>query len=401
MFAPGQAAGGYDLTKRSIAQSWMSDGPPPQHQALTPVRKLVTADTERRIRKPTVSQNSSNETKAGGCGGRTWLLQVLIWGCAKHLWAEIESSIRKEADVRGQPRHLHLHRRHDFVRAVYEVDDVAPKNIETKLRALSRCPAEVLSIVIATTDPKYRMKKVAGKGKTTSRQMEALKASIRGNYKRRVANYTHDIIIHGADNEETHTMHMERLIGSTRVETTECSAINGWACAADAARDRNLLSSDWIVVGSSTLEGLSGRQGNTMDLTVRPSARMQLFPSKGDAQMLAPNVQIVGSNWMIPRWMQVVHSQTMSDTSLLDDARWYDWTHGAMRVKHVRPELAILRKHMTKRPKDLVHLDTLCAHPFAYDQSLLRDAARLVAAEMSPEHRKDLIGVTKGNPCPM
>ena len=102
---------------------------------------------------------------------------------------------------------------------------------------------------------------------------------------------------------------------------------------------------------------------------------------------------------MIPRWMQVVHSQTMSDTSLLDDARWYDWTHGAMRVKHVRPELAILRKHMTKRPKDLVHLDTLCAHPFAYDQSLLRDAARLVAAEISPEHRKDPIGVTNGNPC--
>ena len=316
----------------------------------------MTADTERRIRKPTVSQNSSNETKAGGCGGRTWLLQVLIWGCAKHLWAEIESSIRKEADVRGQPRHLHLHRRHDFVRAVYEVDDVAPKNIEIKLRALSRCPAEVLSIVIATTDPKYRMKKVAGKGKTTSRQMEALKASIRGNYKRRVANYTHDIIIHGADNEETHTMHMERLIGSTRVETTECSAINGWACAADAARDRNLLSSDWIVVGSSTLEGLSGRQGNTLDLTVRPSARMQLFPSKGDAQMLAPNVQIVGSNWMIPRWMQVVHSQTMSDTSLLDDARWYDWTHGAMRVKHVRPELAILRKHMMSVPRILCTL---------------------------------------------
>ena len=250
---PGQAAGGYNLTKRPIAHSWMSDGPPLQHQALTPVRKIVTADTERRIRKPTTVPSAGAAARFSG----------FSWGCARHLWPSIESHVRSNLSAgRVAPAcvlplcragsascaaELELER---FVRAVYAVDDMTPAGLSIKMASLARCGPEVLYFRnLSVPEPSWQRKYT---GKPTSGTIVALKLSVRSTFKAQVwgpgylvtnapqstptpstilstphtlhlvqyspaplqvPHYVHDILFHVGDNEKFHTAHIDRVIG--------------------------------------------------------------------------------------------------------------------------------------------------------------------------------------------
>ena len=184
---PGQAAGGYNLTKRSIAHSWMSDGSPPQHQALTPLRKIVTADTERRIRKPTTVPSAGAAARFSG----------FSWGCARHLWPSIESHVRSNlgagrvapacvlplcrAGSASCAAELELER---FVRAVYVVDDMTPAALSIKMASLARCGPEVLYFRnLSVPEPSWQRKYT---GKLTSGTIVALKLSVRSAFKAQV-----------------------------------------------------------------------------------------------------------------------------------------------------------------------------------------------------------------------
>ncbi len=310
------------------------------------------------------------------------LLHLILWGCARDIWPEMERDVRRSRALLVQSvRHLHLHRADDFVRRVYAVDNIASKHLEFKVLHLMRCPHEILSLSVATADPEYRIK--AASGTNISRRMEALKRVLRSRYHRRVHNYKHDIIVHGSDNEETHTRHIERLVGIIHTNEGGCAPSNLWACAAEAMLARGMASSDWMVVGSSVLEGLNGRRGNDIDVLVRPHVRANMTGGAGGATYIANGVQIVH-----PRWLAGV-----GDDQLLDDPRWHAYTSGALWVKHVHPELAMLRMHSVSRPKDRARLRQLCTtRPFAWDRDLLKEAARRSAPH--------LLMIARGAPCP-
>ena len=157
-------------------------------------------------------------------------LVLLVWGCAKHLWHRITADVGRQDNVTiSSVRPLRVHRLDDFVTQVYAVDDVSAEKVAIKARALAACPAELTAIELRTTAPAYRRKTISNA--LISQMVEGLKASVRTRYKSRIPNYTHDIIIHGSDNEAVHTRHMERLLGRTYVQRAVCSPSNLLACA--------------------------------------------------------------------------------------------------------------------------------------------------------------------------
>lgn len=292
-------------------------------------------------------------------------LHVFIWGCAKALWTPILNDIRDRVLV-VSARKLRLNNPAEFVRAVYAVDDVTKAKIEFKAKQLARCRAsdEVLSVTIQTADPRYRAK--GNKAATLiSMTMEALKSKIRSSYRHRVANYTHDIIIHGADNFAQHTRRMSTLAGIVETPNTTCSKGNAWACAAQEMKRRNVSINDWLVVGSSVLNGLLGRTSDDIDLVVRPSVRERI------AKGVAGEVELGHGVHMTSRWLQPV-----GDDELLDLTRWHTWTYGALRVRHISLEVEVLHKRLRARAKDVANLNRLCSLPFAYKPGVLAYAAR-------------------------
>ena len=155
---------------------------------------------------------------------------VLIWGCAKALWPAIEHTIREMVEV-SSVQLLRVRRFEEFVRSIYSVDDHAPAHIDIKVNRLSMCPSELMAVSVEM-NPMYRQRgrcNSTGRCPTTgvhcaankagvcgpfiSRRMDEIKYSIRQRYIPRIANYTHDIIIHGTDNEEQ-VRHMKRLLAS-------------------------------------------------------------------------------------------------------------------------------------------------------------------------------------------
>lgn len=280
-------------------------------------------------------------------------LRLLVWGCARPHWNEIELSIRKIATVHGSAEALHVHMFDAFVRKVYAIDDVSAESIDAKLVALKACPPEVLSVLIRV-DPDYRVK--GASGQPISRTMEKLKARIRSDYKQRVPNYKHDIIIHGTDNER-HTRHVDRQLGQHWIETDQCDTTNRWACTDERMRALNVSNDDWMVVGSSVL-----------DLSNVPDIDILVHPSK---HSLLARLSHKQSGVVSPGWL----SRVASDDAMLRDEKWHGWTLGARRVMYVHREHAIVKKLITRRRKDLDHLQTVCSHPFAYNLERFQAAA--------------------------
>jgi hypothetical protein len=164
---------------------------------------------------------------------------VFLWGCASHLWEPIRAAIlaydgrtaSSKAPKVGDPRHrsssqplavaalstsCELQMRDfdelaTFVRGVYEVDDASPTVVGIKIDHLRRCSPRVLTMNLTTTTPAWALK---SNGKSQSGLVIKIKAEIRTRFKKLVANYTHDIIIHIADNEAVHTRFYDRMLAS-------------------------------------------------------------------------------------------------------------------------------------------------------------------------------------------
>tara|TARA_B110001452_G_scaffold180458_1_gene151545 strand:+ start:1249 stop:2307 length:1059 start_codon:yes stop_codon:yes gene_type:complete len=175
----------------------------------------------------------------------------LLWGCAEHLWSDIVEMLHAtpaQYELMGMPRFCPLHqpaRLEGLVRNVYAVDDVREENLQIKLRGLKQCPADVLVMNLSVTVPAWTSK---SNGKTVSGTMQALKSKVRQQFRRRVAKYTHDVIIHVGDNVEAHTRHLDQVLAT---HLASCSPAWGvvawrprWASSAGPAPDiRHFLDS--------------------------------------------------------------------------------------------------------------------------------------------------------------
>lgn len=248
---------------------------------LTPLVLNAINVTARRLLLEDVHEKSGHEQQltprlaerhtASGAEGRAAPVRfvAIMWGCARHLWPQMISEVRRitstptfgsgglTSSCQLTPTSLAT-----FVSGVYEVDDVAPANLQIKQRALARCPPSVLALNVTTTKPAWRQK---ANGRWLSATMEGLKKHVRGLFKRRVANYTHDILFHAADNYEVHSRHLDTLVakasgnggcGSAAIQPSPrssaiqpspgSSAISpslGSSASAEASRDQVVLRS--------------------------------------------------------------------------------------------------------------------------------------------------------------
>ena len=157
----------------------------------------------------------TNAVKADAVRTRFW---AIVWGCARHLWPAIVGHVHgvltsggfggviSSACVIDHSRGQGLA---PFVRAVYAVDDVSSRSLDIKLSGLERCTHESLVLNLSVSQPQWRQK---ANGKPISRAMEALKLRVRRQYKAQVPDYIHDVILHAADNEATHTRHLDHIL---------------------------------------------------------------------------------------------------------------------------------------------------------------------------------------------
>lgn len=187
---------------------------------------------------------------------------VLIWGCAKAFWPAIEHTIREMVEV-SSVHLLRVHRFEEFVRSIYSVDDHSPAHINIKVKWLSMCPSELMAVSVEMGDPMYRQRgrcngtgrcpttgipcavnKAGACGPFISRRMDEIKYSIRNRYIPRIVNYTHDIIIHGTDNEEQ-VRHMERLLTS-QYDYAKRTNLRHHQGVSDSCNRLNSSVQDWL-----------------------------------------------------------------------------------------------------------------------------------------------------------
>jgi hypothetical protein len=184
----------------------------------------------------------------------------------------------------------------------------------------------------------------------------------------KVANYQHDVVIHGGDNLE-HAEHVERLIGHTHPASRACDA-RAWLVADTLAalHHKHVRLSAAVVVGTFGFALGSvplGRLLGDVDVAVGPRGRRAShLPAvqKGPLHLTA-NVDLMGRGPWLP-------FGNLTDDDLASNPRYHllatpsaGRDHGAHRqnavLKVARPELAYLKKCAAYRPKDVEDLKAL------------------------------------------
>ena len=298
---------------------------------------------------------------------------AIVWGCAKDLWPRVQSQIQQHNDLNITViRSLHATHLGALLQRVYAVDDVSTDKVRLKERHLNLCPTEVMTLQLSSFVPRFRKK---SNGKPISRQMEALKAEVRGKFQGEVRNYTHDIIFHAGDNE-MHTRHLERVFGELRIEGSCNDTANKLACVPQVMQILNVSTDDYIIVGSAVLQDALGRPPSDVDILVRPSVRGRISHSPR-ALKLAPSVQMISANWL-------GGSGGVSDEAVLNEPRLHKWSIGATRLKYVRSELTWFRKCTTRRSKDLDDVNTAAKLPILWELDV---ADRLLRARSDAQVR--------------
>lgn len=320
---------------------------------------------------PRTSQSASSSTQAGAQPAMGFRPNspsssppthffAIAWGCAKHLWPMILSQIQLHTDLLvSSIQTLHATHLGDLLQRVYAVDDISVDKVRIKERHLNGCPSEVMTLRLTSHAPDFRKK---SNGKPISRQMEALKAEVRGKFRGKVANYTHDIIFHAGDNE-IHTRHLEHVFGDLRIEAGCDDVANKIACVPQVMQALNVSTDDYLIVGSAVLQDALGRPPGDVDILVRPALRGRISRSP-HALKLSPSVQMISLNWLKGR-------AGVGDEDLLDKPLWHRWSIGANRLKYARPELAWFRKCSARRTKDLADVNTGAQLPILWNSDIV------------------------------
>lgn len=130
---------------------------------------------------------------------------IILWGPAKDLFEEIKGefiktrnvNIIKEADIKFSTFNEYS----EFVRKIYNTDDIAPWKIEKKLTYMidGNCCVKVLWI-----EQLYNQSYIRKKDNyhLYSAELYKLKTEIRKKYQNRIKNYFYDVICHMGDNPD-------------------------------------------------------------------------------------------------------------------------------------------------------------------------------------------------------
>lgn len=89
----------------------------------------------------------------------------------------------------------------DFVRRVYDLDDIASWKVDKKITIAKQFDLRCFVIKFFVTSPKYKRILISDKYKGISMKVKDIKERIRRDVRSKIDNYFYDVIIHISDNE--------------------------------------------------------------------------------------------------------------------------------------------------------------------------------------------------------
>lgn len=126
--------------------------------------------------------------------------QLILWPPAKSLFDDILTDVRAQQKVISTSNLKFTPDNFDqFVKNIYEMDDIADWKVERKLWRMHQDELNVRVIEIEIPQPKYRIKN-ANKDAVISATVEGIKKELRNKYKGKVDNYIYDVLLHIGDN---------------------------------------------------------------------------------------------------------------------------------------------------------------------------------------------------------
>lgn len=136
---------------------------------------------------------------------------IILWpSCSPH-FIEIENEIAQSYPIiKKTDFHIEGYNFEDFCERIYKIDDIQPWKIARKIAFLKEyIPSRTMVLWIDIANPEYRKKQI--NNNDISQKIERLKRKIRTNFKNKIPNYVHDIIIHAGDNYE-HNREINKIL---------------------------------------------------------------------------------------------------------------------------------------------------------------------------------------------
>lgn len=140
-------------------------------------------------------------------------ISCILWPPASNYFDEITDLLKSKYEVHDVQDFLYSKETFvRFVRAVYNIDDIAKWKIDKKIEYMNyAAEKKVRFLKIAFSEPRFRYKEATKN--TILTQGEALKREIRDSYKGKIEKYFYDIICHTGDNEQQ-SIYIEKLFYS-------------------------------------------------------------------------------------------------------------------------------------------------------------------------------------------
>lgn len=122
---------------------------------------------------------------------------IMLWNSVEEWFDDIEQDIAKDYNIL-ESRTVNINT--DFIREIYKCDDIASWKVEKKIEHMKGRGNKIRLLRLDMPNPEWRTKQATGK--PLSKVGERIKLKYRAEYKPKVPNYFHDIIIHTSDNFE-------------------------------------------------------------------------------------------------------------------------------------------------------------------------------------------------------
>jgi len=122
---------------------------------------------------------------------------IMLWNSVEEWFDDIENDIAKNHNILSS-RTVNI--KTDFIREIYKCDDIAPWKVEKKIECMKGRGNKIRILKLDMPNPEWRTKQATGN--PLSKVGERIKLKYRAQYKPKVPNYFHDIILHTSDNFE-------------------------------------------------------------------------------------------------------------------------------------------------------------------------------------------------------
>lgn len=287
----------------------------------------------------------------------------ILWSPAEPYFDEITEFLKEFSDIRNVKDYsFDATSYNNVLQAVYAVDDIESWKIKLKYdNTPTKSIMKMRVITMQINHPQFRVK-VLNK-KTLSTYCEHIKKVIRTNYKSKIANYYHDIIIHIGDNyfQNEYLAHLFDSIQNSNnsyftgnvldfffkdlnYENISQNRIvnNQLDLLKKICKDNDIPTNEICVVGSTVLALFNIRTNHDIDFITTSKNRAR-FGTK--SKKFSNNIELVAETWA-----QSKTRAPFPDDELIFNSDYFFWHNG---LKFAKIPLVFERKLWQSRDKDV------------------------------------------------